>query len=76
DMASELPEADFVGCPQMTFTKPEADNNNATPRPRGLLGADQSQQQGSTPGSKPPPSAATVNGVAGSTIRPTIRPRN
>ncbi|KAF9351184.1 hypothetical protein BGX34_000743 [Mortierella sp. NVP85] len=72
DMASEVPEADFVGCPQISFTKPDADPNAAsTPsRPRGLLGADQSQQQGSAPGS------ANAGAGAKTTIRPTIRPRN
>ncbi|KAI8349586.1 hypothetical protein B0O80DRAFT_417525 [Mortierella sp. GBAus27b] len=72
DMASELPEADFVAIPQIMYTNPDADMSGATPsRPRGLLGADQSQQQGTDPGS----SAATSKRAV-ATVRPSIRPRN
>ncbi|KAG0325774.1 hypothetical protein BGZ99_000151, partial [Dissophora globulifera] len=46
DMASEKPETDFVGCPQIMFTTSNAEKNTPVlpSRPRGLLGADQSQQ--------------------------------
>ncbi|KAG0257698.1 hypothetical protein BG011_003808 [Mortierella polycephala] len=44
DMASEMPETDFVGCPQIMFTTSDAVANAPVLRPRGLLGADQSQQ--------------------------------
>ncbi|KAF9922736.1 hypothetical protein FBU30_007133 [Linnemannia zychae] len=48
DMASEMPETDFVGCPQIVFTTSNAEKNTPLLRPRGLLGADQSQM-GSMP---------------------------
>ncbi|KAG0346478.1 hypothetical protein BG004_001645 [Podila humilis] len=47
DMASEMPETDFVAGPQIMFTTSNQEKNNNPPillRPRGLLGADQSQQ--------------------------------
>ncbi|KAG0256019.1 hypothetical protein DFQ27_005963 [Actinomortierella ambigua] len=55
DMASDMPETDFVGCPQIVFTTSNAGHNtkNALYRPRGLLGADQSQQ-GTGEGAAPP----------------------
>ncbi|KAG0228240.1 hypothetical protein BGW41_003512, partial [Actinomortierella wolfii] len=54
DMASDMPETDFVGCPQIVFTTSAGQNTkNAISRPRGLLGADQSQQ-GTGEGSAPP----------------------
>lgn len=90
-MASEIPEADFVGCPQIMYVDPDttdgkdtsasasatatATTNTAPARPRGLLGADQSQQQGSSPGSASA-GAAAKGRVPATTVRPTIRPRN
>ncbi|KAG0372156.1 hypothetical protein BGX24_000665 [Mortierella sp. AD032] len=81
DMASEMPETDFVACPQIVFTTSNAEKNTPVLRPRGLLGADQSQM-GSTA-----PNSSSANGSAGGSpsgadalsgfnIRPTIRPRN
>ncbi|KAF9147194.1 hypothetical protein BG015_011208 [Linnemannia schmuckeri] len=81
DMASEMPETDFVACPQIVFTTSNAEKSTPLLRPRGLLGADQSQMgsigpatsslNSSTAGS---PSAASA--PTGVNIRPTLRPRN
>ncbi|KAF9563270.1 hypothetical protein EC968_004967 [Mortierella alpina] len=82
DMASEMPETDFVGCPQIMFTTSNAEKSKPIIRPRGLLGADQSQQ-GSSPASGSSPTSlsagttsTTASTLSGSTIRPNIRPRN
>ncbi|KAF9121093.1 hypothetical protein BGW39_010854 [Mortierella sp. 14UC] len=80
DMASEMPETDFVGCPQIMFTTSNADKNTPILRPRGLLGADQSQM-GSTgvntsANSSAGESPSIDHALPGSNIRPTIRPRN
>ncbi|KAF9927575.1 hypothetical protein BGZ67_007435 [Mortierella alpina] len=86
DMASEMPETDFVGCPQIMFTTSNAEKSKPIIRPRGLLGADQSQQ-GSSPASSSSPTSVpaapasgttstTASTLSGSTIRPNIRPRN
>ncbi|KAF9960566.1 hypothetical protein BGZ70_008568 [Mortierella alpina] len=86
DMASEMPETDFVGCPQIMFTTSNAEKSKPIIRPRGLLGADQSQQ-GSSPTSSPSPTSipaalatgttsTTASTLSGSSIRPNIRPRN
>ncbi|KAG0202442.1 hypothetical protein BGX33_009704 [Mortierella sp. NVP41] len=81
DMASEMPETDFVGCPQIVFTTSNAEKNTPILRPRGLLGAEQSQM-GSTSTSNSSTStggggsASAGPALAGSNIRPTIRPRN
>ncbi|KAG0208505.1 hypothetical protein BGX28_000559 [Mortierella sp. GBA30] len=85
DMASEMAETDFVGCPQIMFTT-NAEKSTPVFRPRGLLGADQSQL-GSNPTSTlsasafPPMSGSGATSTTGSTlsgsaVRPNIRPRN
>ncbi|KAF9371201.1 hypothetical protein CPB97_002164 [Podila verticillata] len=58
DMASEMPETDFVGGPQIMFTTSNQEKNTPIIRPRGLLGADQSQQGSSpsAPATSPSPS--------------------
>ncbi|KAF9344216.1 hypothetical protein BGX26_004645 [Mortierella sp. AD094] len=78
DMASEMPETDFVGCPQITYTTSTAETSN--PRPRGLLGADLSQQgspqtaTASIPTLSASPKASAK--LLSPLIRPSIRPRN
>ncbi|KAG0001352.1 hypothetical protein BGZ80_004339 [Entomortierella chlamydospora] len=72
DMASEMPETDFVGCPQITYTTSPTETSTPTPRPRGLLGADLSQQ-----GSTQTAAASTTSAkLLSPLIRPSIRPRN
>ncbi|KAF9174795.1 hypothetical protein BGX20_009709 [Mortierella sp. AD010] len=72
DMASEMPETDFVGCPQITYTTSPTETSAPTPRPRGLLGADLSQQ-----GSTQTAAASTASAkLLSPLIRPSIRPRN
>ncbi|KAG0023418.1 hypothetical protein BGZ81_008145 [Podila clonocystis] len=61
DMASEMPETDFVGGPQIMFTTSNQEKNTPILRPRGLLGADQSQQ-----GSSPTPVATSPSPTANS----------
>ncbi|KAF9210310.1 hypothetical protein BGZ59_009611 [Podila verticillata] len=60
DMASEMPETDFVGGPQIMFTTSNQEKQTPIIRPRGLLGADQSQQGSSpsAPTTLPSPSLA------------------
>ncbi|KAG0339074.1 hypothetical protein BG000_002923 [Podila horticola] len=63
DMASEMPETDFVGGPQIMFTTSNQEKNTPILRPRGLLGADQSQQ-GSSPSAATSPSPSANSGTA------------
>ncbi|KAF9580024.1 hypothetical protein BGW38_003491 [Lunasporangiospora selenospora] len=79
DMASEMAETDFVACPQIVYTS----QGVSAQRPRGLLGADQSQLRSEAPSSVAAATApagihATPNPTQpmNSTIRPTIHPRN
>ncbi|KAF9129363.1 hypothetical protein BGX30_013977 [Mortierella sp. GBA39] len=81
DMASEMPETDFVACPQIVFTTSNAEKSTSLLRPRGLLGADQSQMGSTGPTTSSPnsstggsPSVATA--LTGVNIMPTLRPRN
>ncbi|KAF9900992.1 hypothetical protein EC991_006634 [Linnemannia zychae] len=81
DMASEMPETDFVGCPQIVFTTSNAEKNIPILRPRGLLGADQSQMGSTalhTSSSSSPEggSLPATQALPGPNVRPTIRPRN
>ncbi|KAG0320340.1 hypothetical protein BGZ97_000259 [Linnemannia gamsii] len=81
DMASEMPETDFVACPQIVFTTSNAEKNTPLLRPRGLLGADQSQMGSTVPASSTTNSSAggspsAISALAGVNIRPTLRPRN
>ncbi|KAF9184669.1 hypothetical protein BGZ50_003536 [Haplosporangium sp. Z 11] len=69
DMASEMPETDFVGCPQIMFTTSDAVKNTPVLRPRGLLGADQSQQGTNTTISESS-STATAATASTTTARP------
>ncbi|KAF9977114.1 hypothetical protein BGZ73_006988 [Actinomortierella ambigua] len=72
DMASDMPETDFVGCPQIVFTTSNAGHNtkNALYRPRGLLGADQSQQRSGDG------SSTSSSSTSSSSAPPVLRPRN
>ncbi|KAI1308436.1 hypothetical protein EDD11_004287 [Mortierella claussenii] len=84
DMASEMPETDFVACPQIMFTTSNAGKNTAIPRPRGLLGADQSQQTSNPINIGQANTASTSTTSIGSTgssgqqagIRSALKPRN
>ncbi|KAG0093813.1 hypothetical protein BGZ93_008596 [Podila epicladia] len=69
DMASEMPETDFVGGPQIMFTTSNQEKNTPILRPRGLLGADQSQQGSSPSVPATSPSPSINSGIAtGSSI--------
>ncbi|KAI8604531.1 hypothetical protein EDD21DRAFT_210132 [Dissophora ornata] len=71
DMASEMPETDFVGCPQIMFTTSNAENTTPIlPRPRGLLGADQSQQGSMSSSTSTPESEATLGGATARSSNP------
>ncbi|KAF9110979.1 hypothetical protein BGX27_005554 [Mortierella sp. AM989] len=81
DMASEMPETDFVGCPQITFTaSPPIETASPALRPRGLLGADLSQQGSTPPQALHPVTSPSPNpNLSTSTkllVRPKIHPRN
>lgn len=58
-----MPETDFVGGPQIMFTTSNQEKNTPILRPRGLLGADQSQQ-GSSPSAATSPSPSANSGTA------------
>ncbi|KAF9282713.1 hypothetical protein BGZ88_010882 [Linnemannia elongata] len=81
DMASEMPETDFVACPQIVFTTSNAEKSTPLLRPRGLLGADQSQMGSTGPTTSSPNSStggspSATAALTGVNIRPTLRPRN
>ncbi|KAF8979927.1 hypothetical protein BGZ46_004845 [Entomortierella lignicola] len=67
DMSSEMPETDFIGCPQIVYTTSNSEKSESISRPKGLLGADLSQQ-----GHNSTTSTKSLSPL----IRPNIHPRN
>lgn len=62
-----MPETDFVGGPQITFTTSNQEKHPPIIRPRGLLGADQSQQ-GSSPSAPTTSPSPSQNSTATGSI--------